>query len=72
MTKRTWERPYKKGKIHENENQFQIFQIYEGLGVTRTMKELWEYQYSCDKIIYHPDVKFPCENTNNLHMARQI
>ncbi len=55
----SWEHPYKKGNIKEDTNQYEIFQIYDELGPTRDIRKLWEYQYSKEKMILHPQVEYP-------------
>lgn len=58
-TYKSWEQPYKNGKIKEDQNQYEIFQIYEKLGPTRSIKKLWEYQYTKEKIVLHNEVQYP-------------
>ena len=55
----SWEQPYKKGNIKEDTNQYEIFKIYDELGPTRDIQKLWEYQYSKEKMVLHPQVEYP-------------
>ena len=62
----SWEQPYKKGNIKEDTNQYEIFKIYDELGPTRDIQKLWEYQYSKEKMILHPQVQYP-KNISTLY-----
>lgn len=64
-----WEQPYKKGNLKEDTNQYEIFQIYDELGATRSIPKLWEYQYSKEKIVLHPQVEYP-KNISTLYRWR--
>ncbi len=61
-----WEQPYKKGNLKEDTNQYEIFQIYNELGPTRSIPKLWEYQFTWKKMAYHPEAEYP-KNISTLY-----
>lgn len=66
---KSWEKPYTNGRIREDTNQYEMFKIYDELGPTRSLKKLWEYQYSKEKIVLHPEVQYP-KNISTLYRWR--